>query len=68
MDYFDLGDYSRSVTTTSDEAQTWFDRGLRWTYGFNHEEAAACFRTQVPTLITQIDRPVDPSLHGAIFT
>lgn len=47
MDYFDLGEYSRSVTTTSDEAQTWFDRGLRWTYGFNHEEAAACFRKAI---------------------
>jgi tetratricopeptide (TPR) repeat protein len=45
--YFDLGSYARSVTTTSDEAQTWFDRGLRWTYGFNHEEAAACFRKAI---------------------
>ena len=47
MDYFDLGVYSRKVTTTSDEAQTWFDRGLRWTYGFNHEEAAECFRKAI---------------------
>lgn len=47
MAYFDLGSYARSVTTTSDEAQTWFDRGLRWTYGFNHEEAAACFRKAI---------------------
>ncbi len=47
MDYFDLGGYSRRVTTTSDEAQTWFDRGLRWTYGFNHEEAAECFRKAI---------------------
>jgi len=42
-DYFDLGTYSRPVTTTSPEAQMWFDRGLIWTYGFNHEEAVACF-------------------------
>lgn len=41
--YFDLGIYSRSVTTVSSEAQIWFDRGLAWTYGFNHEEAVACF-------------------------
>ena len=47
MDYFDLGVYSRKVTTASDEAQTWFDRGLRWTYGFNHEEAAECFRKAI---------------------
>ena len=25
-------------------AQLWFDRGLNWTYGFNHEEAVDCFR------------------------
>ena len=41
---FDLGSYSRPVTTTSPEAQLWFDRGLLWTYGFNHEEAVLCFR------------------------
>jgi tetratricopeptide (TPR) repeat protein len=42
-DYFDLGSYTRPVTTGSDLAQTWFNRGLLWAYGFNHEEAAACF-------------------------
>ena len=41
--YFDLGDHHRPVTTTSTEAQSWFDRGLAWTYGFHHEEARACF-------------------------
>ena len=41
--YYDLGSYSRPVTTSSAEAQVWFDRGLIWTYGFNHEEAVACF-------------------------
>jgi len=41
---YDLGSYSLPVTTTSPEAQRWFDRGLNWTYGFNHEEAIACFR------------------------
>ncbi|GLK22689.1 hypothetical protein GCM10017607_00070 [Microbacterium thalassium] len=40
---FDLGRYSRAVTTASPEAQVWFDRGLNWTYGFNHEEAVRCF-------------------------
>jgi hypothetical protein len=42
-EYFDLGGYARPVTTGSAAAQTWFDRGLVWAYGFNHEEAAACF-------------------------
>jgi tetratricopeptide (TPR) repeat protein len=42
-DYFDLGRYARQVTTGSEAAQTWFTRGLLWAYGFNHEEAIACF-------------------------
>ena len=42
-DYYDLGSYSRPVTTSSAEAQLWFDRGLAWCYGFNHEEAIVCF-------------------------
>ena len=43
-DYYDLGTYSRPVTTGSSRAQLWFDRGLAWTYGYNHEEAIACYR------------------------
>jgi hypothetical protein len=43
-DYYDLGTYSRPVTTNSSEAQVWFDRGLVWCYGFNHEESVRCFR------------------------
>ncbi|QIJ66872.1 hypothetical protein [Streptomyces sp. JB150] len=43
MDYYDLGTHTRTVTTTSAEAQLWFDRGLVWTYAFHHEEAARCF-------------------------
>ncbi len=42
-DYFDLGSHSRAVTTGSANAQLWFDRGLVWTYGYNHAEAIACF-------------------------
>lgn len=37
-DYYDLGMYSRPVTTSSSEAQVWFDRGLIWYYGFSREE------------------------------
>ncbi len=44
MDYgYDLGTYSRAVTTASAEAQRWFDRGLNWVFGFNHAEAVVCF-------------------------
>jgi len=44
MDYYDLGTYSRPVSTSSNEAQLWFDRGLAWTYAYNHEAAIECFR------------------------
>ena len=43
MERFDLGTYSRAVSTRSPEAQRWFDIGLNWCYGFNHEEAIGCF-------------------------
>jgi tetratricopeptide (TPR) repeat protein len=46
-DYFDLGTHHRMITTSSPDAQTWFDRGLAWTYGFHHEEARACFERAV---------------------
>ena len=46
-DYYDLGTYSRPVTTTSPQAQLWFDRGLLWCYGFNHEESVRCYRKAV---------------------
>ena len=42
-DYFDLGGYSHPVSTRSEQAQVWFDRGLNWCYGFNREEAIRCF-------------------------
>lgn len=40
---YDLGSHTCPITTTSPLAQLWFDRGLIWTYGYNHEEAAVCF-------------------------
>jgi len=43
MEYYDLGTHSWPVTTSAPEAQAWFDRGLVWAYGFNHEEAVYCF-------------------------
>lgn len=42
--YFDLGSYHREITTHSTEAQTWFNRGLKWCYAFHHTEAVRCFR------------------------
>ncbi len=42
-DYYDLGNFQRTITTSSPEAQMWFDRGFNWTYGFHHEEAIECF-------------------------
>ena len=47
MEYFDLGTYTRKVTTSSDEAQFWFNMGLAWTYAYNHEEAIVCFQKAV---------------------
>ena len=40
-EYFDLGAYSRPVSNEP-EAQKWFDRGLVWLFGYNHEEAVVC--------------------------
>jgi len=41
--YYDLGTHAYPVSTTSPEAQLWFNRGIRWAYSFNHEEAVRCF-------------------------
>ncbi len=43
MAYFNLGSFGRPIKITLAEAQIWFDRGLVWQYGFNHEEAIACY-------------------------
>ena len=45
-EYFDLGSYSRPVSKI-DPAQTWFDRGLVWLFGYNHEEAIHCFEKAI---------------------
>lgn len=39
----DLGTLHRGVTTSSKEAQAYFDQGLRLNYAFNHDEAARSF-------------------------
>ena len=48
-DYYDLGSYTRPVTTKLSLAQRWFDRGLTWLYGYNHDEAVKCFRKALDT-------------------
>ncbi|KAL6229498.1 hypothetical protein BDW75DRAFT_249634 [Aspergillus navahoensis] len=42
-EYYNLGSFSRKITTSNPNAQTWFNHGLRWVYAFNHVESAYCF-------------------------
>ncbi|MDH3659015.1 MAG: tetratricopeptide repeat protein [Alphaproteobacteria bacterium] len=42
-DYYALGSFTWPITTAKADAQLWFDRGMSWCFGFNHEEAIACF-------------------------
>jgi tetratricopeptide (TPR) repeat protein len=41
--FADLGDLHKTVTTSSSQAQAFFDQGLRLDYGFNHDEATRSF-------------------------
>ena len=38
-----LGALTRTVSGASPEAQAWFDQGLRYLWGFNQDQAGACF-------------------------
>jgi tetratricopeptide (TPR) repeat protein len=38
-----LGSWHHGITTVSEEAQRYFDQGLRLVYGFNHEDAIHSF-------------------------
>jgi tetratricopeptide (TPR) repeat protein len=44
---FDLGDFRRATSPRSEDARIWFDRGLVWSYAFNHEEALTCFERAI---------------------
>ncbi len=44
MDRFNLGSHEKRISTDSHEAQRWFNLGLNWCYGFNHEEGVKCFQ------------------------
>ena len=60
MDHFNLGTYRRSISTQSAETQRWFDIGLNWCYGFNHEEGIKCFERALET------DPACPMVHWGI--
>ncbi|KAI1100902.1 TPR domain protein [Jackrogersella minutella] len=45
--YYNLGLYRRPVSSSSEEAREWVNRGLIWSYGFNHEESAKCFERAI---------------------
>jgi len=38
-----MGSHTRRITTTSNEAQRYFDQGLTWMFAFNHDEAIRSF-------------------------
>jgi len=42
--YDNLGTLHKEITTRSQEAQQYFDQGLRLTYAFNHDEAVKSFK------------------------
>lgn len=41
--YDGFGNFTRPVSTTSPEAQEWFNQGMQLLYGFNHDEAIRSF-------------------------
>ncbi|TGO48978.1 hypothetical protein BCON_0224g00050 [Botryotinia convoluta] len=46
-EYYDLGSFKLDISTKSEDAQVWFNRGLTWVYAFNHEESAICFEQAI---------------------
>ncbi len=44
MDGFDLGKHTKTISTSSAEAQHYFNLGLKWCYAFNQEEGVKCFK------------------------
>ena len=46
-EYYDLGAHSRAGVSENSQAQIWFDRGLNWVYGYNHNEALVCFEKAI---------------------
>ncbi|KFY19777.1 hypothetical protein V491_04224 [Pseudogymnoascus sp. VKM F-3775] len=46
-EYYNLGSFGRTITTSSPDAQNWFNRGLIWVYSFNHVEGSYCFEQAI---------------------
>ncbi|KXG47785.1 Tetratricopeptide-like helical [Penicillium griseofulvum] len=46
-EYYNLGSFGHPITTSSADAQIWFNRGLVWVYSFNHMEGAYCFQQAI---------------------
>jgi hypothetical protein len=44
---YNLGAFKREITSSSEKAQVWFNRGLTWSYAFHHEESARCFKNAI---------------------
>ena len=77
-----LGSVSYKITTSSAEAQTYFDQGLRLAYAFNHGEAqrafrkaqkldrscAMCFWGEALVLGPNINLPMQEEAAGPAFT
>ncbi len=77
-----LGRHHQTITTTSRDAQAYFDQGLRLVYGFNHLEAERAFRegTRLDpecamcywgialTHGSNYNSPTDPEREKAAFT
>ncbi len=42
-----MGSHHRKITTSSAEAQAYFNQGLNWTFAFNHDEAIRSFEQAV---------------------
>jgi tetratricopeptide (TPR) repeat protein len=74
----DLGSLNYPVTTSSPEAQSYFDQGIRLTANFNHAEArrafrkaqkldpscAMCFLGEALVLGPNINAPMDPAANA----
>lgn len=46
-EYYDLGSFGHTITTTSADAQTCFNRSLTWVYSFKHVEGSYCFEQAI---------------------
>ena len=44
--YTDLGNHQHRISTSVAKAQTYFNQGLRLTYGFNHAEAIRTYEAE----------------------